>query len=62
MTKYTAKSDLKKYTKLNGYSAEAYSAYSFKKHLSMKFKLSEFELNRAVRMNKIRIYVGGHNA
>lgn len=55
--KMTAESDLKKYAKLNGYSVQSYSRSSFIKHLSMKFKISEFELNNAVRKNKIRIYI-----
>jgi hypothetical protein len=55
--KMTAKSDLKKYAKLNGYSAEAWSTTSFIKHLSMRFKISEFELKQAIYKNKIRIHI-----
>ena len=53
----TARSDLKKYAKLNGYTAEAWSTTSFIKHLSMKFSISEFELRQAVYNNKIRIHI-----
>ena len=53
----TAKSDLKKYAKLNGYTAESWSTISFIKHLSKKFPFSEFELRQAVYKNKIRIYI-----
>ena len=53
----TARSDLKKYEKLDGYSAEATSVGSFKKHLCLKFNISEFEMKRAVSSNKIRIYL-----
>jgi len=53
----TAKSDLKKYAKLNGYQANARTKSSFIKHLSAKFNISEFELHRAVRNNKVRIYL-----
>ncbi len=57
MTKWTmiAYSDLKKYTKLDGYSAHSASTAGFKKHLSMKFNISEFEMSRACARNKIRI-------
>lgn len=53
----TAKSDLKKYAKLNGYQANARTKVSFIKHLSAKFNISEFELNRAVKLNKVRIHI-----
>lgn len=56
-TKMTVKSDLKKYAKLNEYSANSYSKSSFIKHLSAKFNLSEFELNKAVNTGKLRIYI-----
>lgn len=53
----TAESSLKKYAKLNGYQAKAYSKASFIKHLSARFNISEFELNRAVKLNKVRICI-----
>jgi hypothetical protein len=52
-----AKSTLKKYKKLNNYAAIAHSSYSFKRHLSIKFQISQFELDRAIRTNKIIIVV-----
>ena len=54
---YKAQSDLKKYAKLNNYTAKAFSKYSFMSHLRLKFELSEFEIQQAVRLGKIRIYV-----
>jgi len=51
-----AYSDLKKYAKLNGYKATTNNVPSFKKHLSMKFNISEFEINRACAKNKIRLF------
>jgi hypothetical protein len=57
MPKMTTQSSLKKYSKLDGYSANASSVGGFKKHLSLKFKISEFELHKAINSNKIRIYV-----
>jgi len=56
--KMTARSDLKKYAKLNGYTVEAVSTGSFLKHISLRFKISEFVLKKAAASNKIRIYVG----
>ena len=50
-------SDLKKYKALDGYYAKSYTRSSLIKHLSLKFKISEFELHKAVNSNKIRIYV-----
>ena len=55
--KMTARSELKKYAKLNGYTAEAATTGSFIKHLSLKFAISEYELRLACRKNKIRIHV-----
>ena len=52
-----AYSDLKKYAKLNGYKANSTSVNCFKKHLSMRFNISEFEINKACAKNKIRIFV-----
>lgn len=49
-------SDLKKYKDLEGYMVMAQSVGSLIKHLSLKFKISEFELHKAVNSNKIRIY------
>ena len=57
MAKMMAKSSLKKYAKLNGYTAEAFSMASFKKHLCMRFEISEFEMNKAMAKNKILIFV-----
>lgn len=51
----TAVSTLKKYSKLNGYSALSYSPTSFLKHLAIKFKFSEFEIRKAHRLGKIRL-------
>jgi hypothetical protein len=56
--KMTARSKLKKYAHLHRYSCYAYSTGSFLKHLAMKFKFSEFELNRAHQQNKITIDLG----
>ncbi len=53
----TVESSLKKFAELNGYTAQAWSKSSFIKHLAYKFELSEFELNKAIRQNKIRIIV-----
>jgi hypothetical protein len=53
--KMTAKSDLKKYAKLNGYSANATSIGSFKYHLCAKFSISQAELVKACAKNKIII-------
>jgi len=53
--KMTAKSDLKKYAKLNNYSAIAESVASFRFHLCMRFKISMFELKKACAKNKIII-------
>lgn len=50
-------SNLKKYAKLNGYTAMVTSRASFIKHLSMKFNFSEFELIKATRNNKLRFYI-----
>lgn len=52
-----AKSNLKKYDKLNNYKAMAFSPSSFIKHMSAKFNITEAELRNAVKLNKIRIYV-----
>jgi hypothetical protein len=53
----TARSDLKKYAKLNEYTASSNGIASFKKHLSMRFNISEFEINKACAKNKIRIFI-----
>lgn len=53
----TAKSNLKKYAKLNGYSANSNSKSSFIKHLSAKFNIPEYMLRSAVNCNKVRIEI-----
>jgi len=53
----TAKSNLKKYAKLNGYSANSHSKGSFIKHLSAKFNIPEYTLRSAVNCNKVRIEI-----
>jgi hypothetical protein len=50
------KSLSKKYQKLDGYAANAYSIYSMVIHLSKKFKLSEHEIRKALEKHKIIIY------
>lgn len=53
--KLVARSDLKKFAKLNGHSAMSYSAGSFLKYLSRKFGFSEYEIRVAHSRGKIRI-------
>ncbi len=57
LTNFRVESDLKKYAQLNGYKAKAWSVTSFKRHLSLRFEISPYELSRAVYTNKIRIYI-----
>ncbi len=54
MSRLTVYSELKKYEKMNGYSCNSYSPSAMIKHLSLKFKFSEYELHKAHTKNKIR--------
>lgn len=53
--RFEARSSLKKFNKINGYQADSTSQFAFVRHLHFKFKFSEFELNQAIRENKIRV-------
>lgn len=57
MPKMIVHSALKKYKDIEGYIAMAHSVNSLVKHLSMKFKISEFELHKAIKSNKILIFM-----